>query len=116
MESNQIHVKQSVERELMLRTSEMEKHICEMFEQNRKAICGSLMEACETITPYEVQDMKRLLESQKAMIREVLTKNAQLRATHAHVFHARRIPGLCEEHAINQAIISSITNNARLLR
>jgi hypothetical protein len=37
-----------------------------------------LMEACETITPYDVQDMKRLLESQKIMIREGLTKNAQL--------------------------------------
>jgi hypothetical protein len=36
------------------------------------------MEACETITPYDVQDMKRLLESQKVMIREALTKNAQL--------------------------------------
>ena len=38
MESSQIHVKQSVERELMLRTAEMEKHICEMLDQNRKAI------------------------------------------------------------------------------
>jgi hypothetical protein len=78
MESNQIHVKQSVEQEIMLRTSEMEKHICEMLDQNRKAIRGSLMESCETITPYDVQDMKRLLESQKIMVREVLTKNAQL--------------------------------------
>ena len=78
MESNQIHVKQSVESEVMLRTSEMEKHICDMLDQNRKAIRGSLMEACETITPYDVHDMTRLLESQKVMIREALTKNAQL--------------------------------------
>jgi len=78
MESNQIHVKQSVETEVMLRTSEMEKHICDMLDQNRKAIRGSLMEACETITPYDVHDMTRLLESQKVMIREALTKNAQL--------------------------------------
>ncbi len=68
MESNQIHVKQSVEREMMLKTSEMEKHICEMLDHNRKLIRGSLMEACETITPYDVQDMKRLLESQKVMM------------------------------------------------
>jgi hypothetical protein len=78
MESNQIHVKQSVEREIMLRTGEMEKHICEMLDQNRKVLRGSLQEACEYITPYGVQDMKRLLESQKAMIEDVLTKNAQL--------------------------------------
>ncbi len=36
------------------------------------------MEACESITPYDVQDMKRLLESQKVMMREVPTKNTQL--------------------------------------
>jgi hypothetical protein len=78
MESNQIHVKQSVEREMMLKTSEMERHICEMLDQNRKLLRGSLMEACEYVTPYDVQDMKRILESQKVMMREVLTKNSQL--------------------------------------
>ena len=60
MESNQIHVKQSVERDLMLKTGEMEKHICEMLDQNRKAIRFSLMEAAEQITPYDVEDMKRV--------------------------------------------------------
>ncbi len=69
MESNQIHVKQSVERDLMLKTGEMERHICEMLDQNRKAIRSSLMEACETITPYDVHDMKRVLESQKQMMK-----------------------------------------------
>jgi hypothetical protein len=78
MEPHQIHVKQSVEREIMLKTSEMEKHICEMLDQNRRLIHGSLMEACETITPYDVQDMKKVLESQKEMIREVLAKNTHL--------------------------------------
>ncbi len=62
----------------MLNTSEMEKHVYEMLDRNRKLIHGSLMEACKTIIPYDVQDMKRLLESQKVMIREALTKNAQL--------------------------------------
>ncbi len=61
MESNQIHVKQSVERELMLRAADMEKHICELLDQNRKAIRFSLMEAAEQITPYDVEDMKRVL-------------------------------------------------------
>ncbi len=64
MESNQIHVKQSVEREMLLKTNEMEKHICEMLNQNRKLLRGSLMEACESTTPYDVQDMKKVLESQ----------------------------------------------------
>ncbi len=62
----------------MLKTSEMEKHICEMLDQNRKLIRGSLMEACETITPYDVQDIKKVLESQKEMIWEVLAKNTHL--------------------------------------
>ena len=61
MESNQIHVKQSVERELMLKTAEMERHICEMLDQNRKAIRFSLMEAAEQITPYDVEDMRKVL-------------------------------------------------------
>ncbi len=78
MESNQIHVKQSVEREIMLKTSEMERHICETLDQNRKLLRGSLQEACEYITPDDVQDMKILLQSQKAMIEDVLTKKAQL--------------------------------------
>ncbi len=59
MESSQIHVKQSVERELMLRTADMEKHICEMLDQNRKAIRFSLMEAAEQITPYDVEESQR---------------------------------------------------------
>jgi hypothetical protein len=74
MESNQIHVKQSVERDIMLKTSEMEKNICETLDQNCKNLRGALLDACETITPYDVQDMKRVLESQKEMIREVLAK------------------------------------------
>ncbi len=78
IESNQIHMKENVEREVMLRTSEMEKHICDMLDQNRKAIRGSLQEACEFISPYDISDMKRILESQKVSIRESLTKNAQL--------------------------------------
>mgnify|MGYP000716360246 FL=1 len=78
MESNQIHVKQSVERELMLRTAEMEKHICEMLDQNRKAIRFSLMEAAEQITPYDVEDMKKVLESQKEMTNNITMQNAQL--------------------------------------
>jgi hypothetical protein len=78
MESNQIHMKQTVEREIMLKTGEMEKHICEMLDQNRRNLRGALLEACETITPYDVQDMKRVLESQKEMMRNILVKNTQL--------------------------------------
>jgi hypothetical protein len=38
MESNQINMNENVERKVMLRNSEMEKHICDMLDQNRKAI------------------------------------------------------------------------------
>jgi hypothetical protein len=85
MGSHQIHVTQTVEQEIMRNHNEMEKHVFEMLERNRKLIHNSLMESCETITPYDTLDMKRVLESQKVMMNEVL----KLRATHAHVFHAR---------------------------
>ncbi len=49
-----------------------------MLDQNRKELRGSWQEACETITTFDISDMKRILESQKVMIREALTKNAQL--------------------------------------
>ena len=62
----------------MLNHNEMEKHVYEMLDRNRKLIHSSLMESCETITSYDVLDMKRILESQKAMMKEALTKNAQL--------------------------------------
>ncbi len=62
MGSHQIHVKQTVEQEVMRNHSEMEKHVFEMLERNRKLIHSSLMESCETITPYDVLDMKRVLE------------------------------------------------------
>ena len=36
------------------------------------------MEAAEQITPYDVEDMKRVLESQKEMINNITMQNAQL--------------------------------------
>ncbi len=78
MESNQIHVKQSVERDLMLKTGEMERHICAMLDQNRKAIRFSLMEAAEQITPYDVDDMNKVLGSQKELAKNITMQNAQL--------------------------------------
>jgi hypothetical protein len=64
----------------------MEKHICEMLlDQNRKQLRDSLQEACDYITPYDVQDMKRVFESQKAMVNDVLAKNSEL------VFHELRM-------------------------
>ena len=107
MESNQIHVKQSVERELMLRTAEMEKHICEMLDQNRKAIRFSLMKACETITPYDVHDMKRVLESQKQMMKNAVLQNTQLVTENSEL----RMSKPC-----NQAITKSTAISAELPR
>jgi hypothetical protein len=112
MESNQVHVKQSVERDIMLKTSEMERHICEMLDQNRKNLHDALLEACETITPYDVQDMKRVLESQKEMIREVLAKNTQLVTENSELrMHMSFMPGTMSR-TCSQAIIKSIANNA----
>ncbi len=63
MESSQIHLNRSVESQVMLKTCKMEKHICEMLDQNRKLLRdSSLQEACDYITPYDVQDVKRGFE------------------------------------------------------
>ncbi len=56
----------------------MEKHIQMMLDQNRKAISTSLRETAEGITTYDVHDMRNVLESQKKMMNDVLTKNALL--------------------------------------
>jgi hypothetical protein len=42
----------------------MERHIQMLLDQNRKAIRDSLRETAEGITPYDVQDMRNVLESQ----------------------------------------------------
>ena len=78
MESNLIHVTQTVGNNWMKNTCDMEKHIHDMLERNRAMILHSLMESTETITPYDVNDMQRLLESQKAMMADMLAKNVQL--------------------------------------
>jgi hypothetical protein len=49
-----------------------------MLDQNRKAISASLREAAESITPYDVHDMRNVLESLKKMMNDVLAKNALL--------------------------------------
>ncbi len=65
--------------QMMLRNyGEMEKHLQMMLDQNRRAISTSLREAAEGITPYDVHDMRNVLESQKKMMDDVLAKNALL--------------------------------------
>jgi regulator of replication initiation timing len=118
MESNQIHVKQSVERDLMLKTGEMEKHICEMLDQNRKAIRFSLMEAAEQITPYDVEDMKRVLESQKEMTNNITMQNSQLVMENSELrMHLSFMPVEYRDYVKNmQAITKSIAISAELPR
>jgi hypothetical protein len=59
----------------------MERHIQMLLDQNRKAISDSLRETAESITPYDVHDMRNVLKSQKKMMNDVLAKNGALLVT-----------------------------------
>ncbi len=94
IESNQIHVRQSVQREIMLKTGEMEKHICEMaLNQNRKVLRL-------TSRSLRIHHALRLPRHEKTLgiskghdagraYKERAARDRKLRATYAHVFHAR---------------------------
>jgi hypothetical protein len=68
----------------------MERHIQMMLDQNRKAISTSLRETAKGITPYDVHNMRNVLESQKKMMNDVLAKNALL-VEAGHGLQARTI-------------------------
>ena len=46
-----------------------------MLDKNHDAIRHLIREASDSITPYDVNNMKKVLESQKQMISDVLAKN-----------------------------------------
>jgi hypothetical protein len=56
----------------------MEKRMAAMFEQHRKFVGFATTELADKITPYDTNDMRKVLESQKEKLRDVLAKNALL--------------------------------------
>jgi hypothetical protein len=78
LDITQIRLQKQTEDELLRNHGEMERHLQMMLDQNRKAISASIREAAEGITPYDVHDMRNVLESQKKMMNDVLAKNALL--------------------------------------
>ncbi len=78
LDTTQIRLQKQTEDELLHNYGEMERHLQMMLDQNRKAISASLREAAEGITPYDIHDMRNVLESQKKMMNDVLAKNALL--------------------------------------
>jgi hypothetical protein len=68
---------------------EMERHMQMVLDQNRIAISNSLRETAEGITPYDLHDMRNVLEFQKKMMKDVLDKNVLLVTENSqlHVMH-----------------------------
>jgi hypothetical protein len=78
LDTLQIRLQQETEDELLKNYGEMEQHIQTLLDQNRNTIRNSFKEMTDAITPYDVQDMRNVLASQKTMMNDVLAKNALL--------------------------------------
>jgi hypothetical protein len=86
-----------------------------MLDKNRKAISASLREAAEGITPYDVHDMRNVLESQKKMMDDVLAKNALLVTENSQLrMHLSFVPVEYRDYISNlQATNDPIYRNQR---
>jgi hypothetical protein len=70
--------KTSIDDEVAKTSAEMEKKMANMFEQHRRFIGFAITEVAKKITPYDTNDMRKVLESQKERSRDILSKNALL--------------------------------------
>jgi hypothetical protein len=68
MEASHIHIDCSIGQQIDDNTSKMERQIDrwkvkDMLDQNRTLLRNSIREATESITPYDVYDMKAVLHT-----------------------------------------------------
>jgi hypothetical protein len=78
---NRESLKVSIDEEVLKTSAEIEKRMAAMFEQceqHRKFVGFATNKVAEKITPYDTNDMRKVLESQKERLRDVLSKNALL--------------------------------------
>jgi len=115
LETTQIRLQKHTEDELLNNYGEMEKHLQMMLDRNRKAISASLREAAEGITPYDVHDMRNVLESQKKMMDDLLAKNALLVTENSQLrMHLSFVPVEYRDYISNlQATNDPIYRNQR---
>jgi hypothetical protein len=66
-------LKVSIDEEVLKTSAEMEKKITAMFEQHRKFVGFATIKLAENITPYDTNDMRKVLESRKERSRDILS-------------------------------------------
>jgi hypothetical protein len=71
-------LKVSIDEEVLKTSAEMEKKMTAMFEQHRKFVGFATTKLAEKITPYDANDLRKVLESQKERSRDILSKNTLL--------------------------------------
>ncbi len=71
-------LKISIDEEFLKTLAEMEKKMTAMFEQRRKFVGFATTKLADKINPYDTNDMRKVLESQKERSRDMLSKNALL--------------------------------------
>ncbi len=65
MEQSQVQIEQSIGKQIDDNTSKMERHVKDILDQNRILLRNSICEATGSITTYDVNDMRAVLQSQK---------------------------------------------------
>ncbi len=78
MEQSQVQIEQSIGKQIDDNTSKMERHVPDILDQNRLLFRNPMREATDSITAYDVNDMRAVLQSQKIALEDALTKNAWL--------------------------------------
>ena len=63
----------------------MERHVKDILGQNRQLLRNSVREATDSITTYDVNDMRAVLQSQKIALEDALTKNVLLVAENSEL-------------------------------
>jgi hypothetical protein len=68
----------SMTEDVLKTSAEMEKKMEAMFDQHRKFVSFATTKLADKITQYDTNDMRKVLESQKQNLYDVLAKNALL--------------------------------------
>ena len=86
MEQSQVQIEQSIGKQIDDNTSKMERHVKDILDQNRLLFRNAIREAtADSITTYDVNDMRAVLQSQKIALEDALTKNARLVAENSEL-------------------------------
>ena len=68
----------AMDEEVLKISSDMEQKMSAMFDQYRKFVGFATTKLTEKLTPYDTNDMRKVLGSQKETLHDVLAKNALL--------------------------------------